>query len=237
MTEGILLREMLADPLLQKYGVIIIDEAHERNILTDTVLGLLKKIIKKRDSLKVIISSATIDAEFFKKFFTLKDQPNSAIILSVEGKMYPVESFYMSEPCADYVKQTVSTVLKIHKKEGKKVGDILAFLTGQEEVLDAVQLLREHTQEWANNDLQVLPMYGTLPNVDQLKVFFAAPRGTRKAIIATNIAETSVTIPGVSHVIDCGFVKMKWFDTDSNTDTLVVVPISKAQAEQRAGKR
>lgn len=236
MTEGILLREMLADPLLQKYGVIMIDEAHERNILTDTVLGLLKKIIKKRDTLKIIISSATIDAEFFKNFFTLKNQPKSAVILSVEGKMYPVETFYISEPCPDYVKQTVSTVLKIHKKERNKVGDILAFLTGQEEVLDAVQLLREHTEEWADNNLQVLPMYGTLPNADQLKVFFSAPKGTRKAIIATNIAETSVTIPGISHVIDCGFVKMKWFDSDSNTDTLVVVPISKAQAEQRAGR-
>lgn len=236
MTEGILLREMLADPLLQKYGVIMIDEAHERNILTDTMLGLLKKIIRKRDSLKVIISSATIDAEFFKKFFTIKSNPNSSIILSVEGKMYPVDQFYIREPCADYVKETVSTVLKIHQKESNKVGDILAFLTGQEEVLDAVRLLKEHTQEWSNNNLQILPMYGTLPNADQLKVFFSAPKGTRKAIIATNIAETSVTIPGIVHVIDCGFVKMKWFDTDSNTDTLVIIPISKAQAEQRAGK-
>lgn len=236
MTEGILLREMLADPLLQKYGVIMIDEAHERSMLTDTVLGLLKKIIKKRDSLKIIISSATIDAEFFKKIFTLKTKSNSAIILSVEGKMYPVECSFIREPCADYVKETVSTVLKIHEKEANKFGDILAFLTGQEEVLDAVQLLKEHTQTWTNNNLQVLPMYGTLPNADQLKVFFSAPKGTRKAIIATNIAETSVTIPGVSYVIDCGFVKMKWFDSNSNTDTLVVIPISKAQAEQRAGR-
>lgn len=236
MTEGILLREMLADPLLQKYGIIMIDEAHERSLLTDTVLGLLKKIMKKRESLKVIISSATIDAEFFKKFFTIKSKSNSAVVLSVEGKMYPVDCFYIKEPCADYVKETVATVLKIHEKEAKKVGDILAFLTGQEEVLDAVQLLKEHTQTWTNNNLLILPMYGTLPNADQLKVFFSAPKGTRKAIIATNIAETSVTIPGVSYVIDSGFVKMKWFDANSNTDSLVVIPISKAQAEQRAGR-
>lgn len=236
MTEGILLREMLADPLLQKYGVIMIDEAHERSQLTDTVLGLLKKILKKRDSLKIIISSATIDAEFFQKFFTMKTNTNSAVILSVEGKMYPVDSFFMQEPCPDYVKETVATVLKIHEKEANRVGDILAFLTGQEEVLDAVQLLKEHTQQWTNNNLQILPMYGTLPNADQLKVFYSAPKGTRKAIIATNIAETSVTIPGVSYVIDCGFVKMKWFDSNSNTDSLVVIPISKAQAEQRAGR-
>lgn len=240
MTEGILLREMLADPLLQKYGVIIIDEAHERNILTDTVLGLLKKIMKKRESLKIIISSATIDAEFFHKYFNVKKaddtKKNSSVILSVEGRMYPVDHFYIREPCPDYVKETVNTILKIHEKEANKVGDILAFLTGQEEVLDAVNLLKEHTQQWSNNNLQVLPMYGTLPNADQLKVFFSAPKGTRKAIIATNIAETSVTIPGIVYVIDCGFVKMKWFDSNSNTDTLVVVPVSKAQAEQRAGR-
>lgn len=155
----------------------MIDEAHERSLLTDTVLGLLKKIIKKRDSLKIIISSATIDAEFFRKFFTLKSNTNSAVILSVEGKMYPVDCFFTKEPCADYVKETVATVLKIHEKEANKVGDILAFVTGQEEVLDAVQLLKEHTQEWTNNNLQVLPMYGTLPNADQLKVFFSAPKG------------------------------------------------------------
>lgn len=236
MTEGILLREMLADPLLQKYGVIIIDEAHERNILTDTVLGLLKKILKKRSSLKVIISSATIDAEFFRDYFNLTKTEKSSIILTVEGRMFPVDYHYMHSPCPDYVKETVETILKIHRKDGKKPGDILAFLTGQEEVLEAVQLLREHIAEWNDIDLQVLPMYGTLPNADQLKVFFSAPKGTRKAVIATNIAETSVTIPGIVHVIDCGFVKMKWFDSNSNTDSLIVVPVSKAQAEQRAGR-
>lgn len=239
MTEGILLQEMLADPLLQKYGVIMIDEAHERNILTDTVMGLLKKIMKKRTALKVIISSATIDAEFFRNYFNEKTGntgTDSAVILSVEGRMYPVDYFYIGQPCPDYVSETVNTILKIHKKEGNAAGDILAFLTGQEEVLEAVQLLREHIAQWANADLQALPMYGTLPNADQLKVFFSAPKGTRKAIIATNIAETSITIPGIVYVVDCGFVKMKWFDSNSNTDSLVVVPVSKAQAEQRAGR-
>lgn len=237
MTEGILLREMLADPLLQKYSIIIIDEAHERNILTDILLGLLKKILKKRPALKVIISSATIDAEFFRDYFNFKKHSKeSAIILSVEGRMYPVDYYYLSAPCPDYVKETVSTILKVHKNDGKKNGDILAFLTGQEEVLDVVQLLREHIAEWKNDDLQVLPMYGTLPNADQLKVFFSAPKGTRKAIISTNIAETSVTIPGIVYVIDCGFVKMKWFDSNSNMDSLIVVPTSKAQAAQRAGR-
>lgn len=195
--------------------------------------------------MKLIISSATIDAEFFRDYFNTKKSKkadakapvkDTATILSVEGRMYPVSHYYLDEPCPDYVKETVNTIIKIHKKEAVASGDILAFLTGQEEVLEAVQLLREHVQQWSKDDLQVLPMYGTLPNNDQLKVFFSAPRGTRKVIIATNIAETSVTIPGVVYVVDCGFVKIKWFDAESNMDSLMVVPVSKAQAEQRAGR-
>lgn len=200
---------------------------------------------QKRSALKLIISSATIDAELFRDYFNTKKtkkgavDPNakdSATILSVEGRMYPVTHFFVDTPCPDYVKETVNTIVKIHKKEQPSSGDILAFLTGQEEVLEAVQLLKEHIQQWSKDDLHVLPMYGTLPNNDQLKVFFSAPKGRRKAIIATNIAETSVTIPGIVYVIDSGFVKIKWFDAESNMDSLMVVPISKAQAEQRAGR-
>lgn len=151
--------------------------------------------------------------------------------------MYPVTFHYLKESCPDYVKETVDTILKIHKYE--RTGDILAFLTGQEEVIETVNLLKEHTAQWTDDNqqkLQILPMYGTLTNGDQLKVFFTAPKGIRKVVIATNIAETSVTIPGIIYVIDCGFVKMKWFDPESNTDSLVIVPISKAAAEQRAGR-
>lgn len=126
--------------------------------------------------------------------------------------MFPADVFNMQHPCPDYVKGTLSTIMKIHEKE--KPGDILAFLTGQEEVMDVVDLLREHIQDRPKDDLQ----------------------GTRKAIIATNIAETSITIPGVVYVIDSGFTKLKWFDAESNTDSLIVVPISKAAAEQRAGR-
>lgn len=247
MTEGILLREMLADPLLQQYAVIIIDEAHERNMFTDVVMGLLKKIIRKRPALKLIITSATIDAEFFQRFYNLRstttaakdtkmDAKDTACILSVEGRRHPVSVHHAQRPCADYVKETVQTIMKIHR--GDRAGDILAFLTGQEEVADAVALLREHIEAavGGKDDLLVLPMYGTLTNADQLRVFFAAPKGVRKAIIATNIAETSVTIPDIVYVVDCGFVKTKWFDADSRTDSLVVVPISRAAAEQRAGR-
>lgn len=143
--------------------------------------------------------------------------------------------------------------MKIHRNEQR--GDVLAFLTGQEEVLKAFDLLREHNDASGKDDMMILPMYGTLSNTDQLKVFFGAPKGTRKIILATNIAETSVTIPGIVYgesrilisnsrlqrmisfsVIDCGFVKLNWYSADSTTNSLVVVPTSKAAAEQRAGR-
>ncbi|XP_037929439.1 probable ATP-dependent RNA helicase DHX35 [Teleopsis dalmanni] len=237
MTEGILLRELLADPLLMQYSVIIVDEAHERNLLTDTVLGLLKKIARKRESLKIIISSATIDAEFFREFFDIKRKKSSkpsSIVLTVEGRMHPVKIHYINKPCPDYVRDTVETVWKIHKKEA--AGDILAFLTGQEEVLEALDLLNEYKNSDNSEDIQILPMYGGLPSRDQLKVFFTLAKGVRKVVLATNIAETSITIPGIVYVIDCGFVKVKWYNPESSSDSLVVVPVSKATAVQRAGR-
>ncbi|XP_058457965.1 probable ATP-dependent RNA helicase DHX35 [Malaya genurostris] len=237
MTEGILLREMLADPLLTQYSVIMIDEAHERSVLTDTVMGLLKKIARRRDALKIIISSATVDAELFQEFFNLKKRKNekdTSIILTVEGRMFPYEVFYLQEPCPDYIKATVETVMKIHRNEPS--GDVLSFLTGQEEVLKALDLLREHKEASGKDDMMILPMYGTLSNSDQLKVFFNVPKGVRKIILATNIAETSITIPGIVYVIDCGFVKLNWYSAESTTNSLVVVSTSKAAAEQRAGR-
>jgi len=243
MTEGILLREMLADPLLSSYGVVMIDEVHERNVLTDCVLGLLKKIAKKRPALKIIIASATLDAEQLRDFFnfkpkepTQKTEAGSATILTVQGRMWHNEMHYLREPCADYVRATVDTILKIHQKE--KTGDILAFLTGQDEVLTAMATLRDHmeTLNIGEDELKVLPMHGALTHHDQLRVFFRVPGKTRKVIIATNIAETSVTIPGNVYVIDCGFIKLKWFHADSQTESLVVVPASKATCKQRAGR-
>ncbi|KAL7740269.1 hypothetical protein ACLKA6_014530 [Drosophila palustris] len=220
LTEGILLRELLADPLLTQYGVIIVDEAHERNMLTDMVLGLLKKILRKRSNLKLIISSATIDASFFSEFFSWPGggaaNNEVSVKLSIEGRMHAVNHFYLNEPCADYVRETVETVWKLHQKEPP--GDILAFLTGQEEVLEALDLLRDMTSN------------------DQLAVFFTPPKGVRKVVLATNIAETSITIPGIVYVIDCGYVKVKWYNPATCSDSLVVVPVSKASAIQRAGR-
>jgi ATP-dependent RNA helicase DDX35 len=187
--------------------------------------------------LKIIISSATVDAELFRDFFNFnqkKDGKDTAIILTVEGRMYSNEIFYREEPCPNYVQATVDTVMKIHLKE--KSGDILAFLTGQEEVREAINLLKDLQDGRDADDLVILPFYGTLTNHDQLKVFFHTPKGKRKVIFATNIAETSVTIDGIVFVIDCGFVKVKWFSPESSLDSLIVLPISRAAAEQRAGR-
>lgn len=239
MTEGILMREMLANPLLTNYSVIMIDEAHERSVLTDCVLGLLKKIAKRRPNLKIIISSATMDAELFKDFFEFKSKTNpkeTAKILTVEGRMYDTQIFYLEKPCPDYVRETVDTIMKIHQNEGN--GDILAFLTGQEEVHQAINMLNDfmETAGIDSESLKVLPMHGSLTHHDQLKVFFHVPRGTRKVIIATNIAETSLTIPNIVYVIDCGFIKMKWYMAEHQMDMLVVVPASQACCRQRAGR-
>lgn len=239
MTEGILLREMMADPLLRSYSVIMLDEVHERTLYTDIAMGLLKKILRKRKNLKLIVASATVDAEQLYRFFNQnsgKDKSqDTTVIMSVEGRLYPVDIHYVKEPVPDYVKATVETVIKIHLHE--PMGDILAFLTGQDEVDRAVGLLKEQVIENKDNvKLLVLPMYGSLPNSEQLKVFRPTPRGLRKVVIATNIAETSITIFGIVYVIDCGFVKLCWFNPEAHIDSLVIVPVSQASADQRAGR-
>jgi ATP-dependent RNA helicase DDX35 len=239
MTEGIIMREIFANPLLSEYSVIIIDEAHERNLITDCILGLLKKIAKKRENLKIIISSATMDAKLFRDFFNFRSNSNTkdtSVILSVEGRMYDNDVFYLNDPCADYVQATVDTIMKIHHKE--PAGDILAFLTGQEEITRAIRTLREHMEltNVSEEELKIMPMHGSLTHHDQLKVFFHASRNTRKVIIATNIAETSVTIPGIVYVIDCGFIKLNWYMADLQINMLVITPTSQACCRQRAGR-
>ncbi|EEB11960.1 ATP-dependent RNA helicase, putative [Pediculus humanus corporis] len=225
MTEGILIREIMSDPLLKNYSVIILDEVHERTLFTDIIMGLMKKILRKNKSLRLIVSSATVDADelqFFFNFNKTKNKENdTSVILSVPGSSYSVDIFYLEEPIPDYVQGVVDTVLKIHDREFR--GDILAFLTGQEEIERAMCL-------------HVLPMHGSLPYGDQLKVFRPAKQYQRKVIISTNIAETSVTIPGIVYVIDSGFVKIRWFKPETGIDSLSIVPISQASANQRAGR-
>lgn len=239
MTEGVLIREMLANPLLSEYSVIMIDEAHERNLITDCVLGLVKKIAKKRDNLKIVISSATMDCELFFHFFNFRSKArpkDTSVILSVEGRMYENQIFFLDEPCPDYVTKTVDTIIKIHQKEPH--GDILAFLTGQEEISTAKRMLSDHMESigLSDEELKILPMHGSLTHHDQLRVFFHTPRGQRKVILATNIAETSVTIPGIVYVIDCGFIKMNWYLADLQVNMLVVSPASQACCRQRTGR-
>ncbi|XP_077283685.1 putative ATP-dependent RNA helicase DHX35 [Arctopsyche grandis] len=257
VTEGILLREMFSDPLLTQYSCIVLDEVHERSQLTDIIMGLVKKIMRKRKNLKVVVSSATMDAEFLRDFFNLhkrkKIDPSSnenatstSAILSVQGRTHPVDIFYAKDPVPDYIKATIDVVIKIHENE--PFGDILAFLTGQDEVVSAVKILRDYAEENNNKlnkltssksvkvELAILPMYGSLPHYEQLKVFQIAGKNCRKVVIATNIAETSITIPGINYVIDCGFHKVRYFDSSVFFDNLVVCPISKANAIQRTGR-
>ncbi|XP_064990540.1 probable pre-mRNA-splicing factor ATP-dependent RNA helicase DEAH9 isoform X3 [Musa acuminata AAA Group] len=247
LTDGVLIREMMDDPLLTKYSVIMVDEAHERSMSTDMLLGLLKKIQRRRPELRIIISSATIEAKSMSTFFKArkKDLRHAAedsvpshlpAVLSVEGKGYTVEIHYVEEPVPDYLQAAVGTVLSINDKE--PAGDILVFLTGQDDIDAAVKLLREDTQDdrRRTSGLLVLPLYSGLSRVDQDLVFAPTPKGKRKVVISTNIAETSLTLEGVVYVVDSGFSKQRFYNPISDIESLVVTPISKASARQRAGR-
>uniref|UniRef100_A0A8D1EJI0 RNA helicase n=1 Tax=Sus scrofa TaxID=9823 RepID=A0A8D1EJI0_PIG len=221
---------------------IMLDEAHERTLYTDIAIGLLKKIQKKRGDLRLIVASATLDAEKFRDFFNQNDTSDptrdTCVILTVEGRTFPVDIFYLQSPVPDYIKSTVETVMKIHQTEGD--GDILAFLTGQEEVETVVSMLIEQARALGRTGmkrhLRVLPMYAGLPSFEQMKVFERVSRSVRKVIVATNVAETSITISGIVYVIDCGFVKLRAYNPRTAIECLVVVPVSQASANQRAGR-
>lgn len=240
LTDGLLLREMMSDPLLSKYSVVMLDEAHERNLYTDIAIGLLKKIQKKRPELRIIVASATLDAErvfeFFNRNQTTDRSKDTVAALSVEGRTFPVEIFYALDPLPDYIKATVETVMKIHRSEGS--GDVLAFLTGMEEVDNVVRLLIDEAKSLPKDAMRmrILPMYGSLPGSEQLKIFERTPKHTRKVVVATNIAEASITINGIVYVVDCGFVKLCAYNPKCGINSLVVVPVSQASAEQRAGR-
>lgn len=231
MTDGMLLREILTEPDLSSYSCMVIDEAHERTLHSDILFGLVKDIVRFRKDLKLIISSATMDAEKFSKYF------DDASIFMIPGRMFPVDIYYTKSPEADYVDAAVVTVLQIHVSQPLD-GDVLVFLTGQEEIETAAEILKQRTRNLGPRikELVICPVYANLPSEQQAKIFEKAPKGARKVVLATNIAETSLTINGICYVIDTGFNKQKSFNARTGMESLVVTPVSQAASNQRAGR-
>ena len=230
MTDGMLLREFLGEPDLSSYKVMIIDEAHERTLHTDILFGLIKDIARFRPDLKLLISSATLDAEKFSEFF------DNAPIFRIPGRRFPVNIYYTKAPEADYIDAVVVTTLQIHVTQ--PLGDILVFLTGQEEIETAQEILIERSRKFGSKiaELLIVPIYANLPSDLQAKVFEPTPPGARKVVLATNIAETSLTIDNIIYVIDPGFSKQNSYNARTGMESLIVTPVSKASANQRAGR-
>ncbi|GJN14319.1 hypothetical protein PR202_gb01129 [Eleusine coracana subsp. coracana] len=202
MTDGMLLREFLGEPDLASYGVVVVDEAHERSVSTDVLLGLVKDVARFRPDLKVLVSSATLNAERFSDFF------DGAPVFRIPGRRYRVDIHYTVAPEADYVDAAVATVLQLHVTEPRP-GDILVFLTGQEEIETVEEILRRRTRGLGTKiaELLICPIYANLPTELQAKIFEPTPPGARKVVLASNLAETSLTIDGIAYVVDPGFCK------------------------------
>lgn len=235
MTDGILLQEMKLDPYLSKYSVVMVDEAHERSLNIDFVLGLLKRVLAERKDFKVIVSSATMNAEAFSEYF------GGCPIVTIDTITYPVAMVY--DPPATEITTTTETgceaiLQKIESTiervlDNKESGDILVFLPGEKIIKDCVMRL---TYSHLHSKIHLVPLYGRLPKEEQEKVFDNAPFGKKKVVISTNIAETSVTINGITTVIDTGLAKLNFYNPRTFTSSLNEVCVSKASCNQRRGR-
>jgi pre-mRNA-splicing factor ATP-dependent RNA helicase DHX16 len=230
MTDGMLLREFLTEPDLGGYAALMIDEAHERTLHTDILFGLVKDIARFRPDLKLLISSATMDAQKFSKYF------DDAPIFNIPGRRYPVDVHYTPQPEANYLAAAVTTIFQIHLSQ--PAGDILVFLTGQDEIEAAQQNLEDTARKLGSRapELIICPIYANLPTDLQAKIFEPTPPKARKVVLATNIAETSLTIDGIVYVIDPGLVKENVYNPRTGMESLVVTPCSRASANQRMGR-
>uniref|UniRef100_A0A8C3G941 Pre-mRNA-splicing factor ATP-dependent RNA helicase PRP16 n=1 Tax=Cyclopterus lumpus TaxID=8103 RepID=A0A8C3G941_CYCLU len=229
MTDGILLRESLRESDLDHYSAVIMDEAHERSLNTDVLFGLLREVVSRRTDLKLIVTSATMDSDKFAAFF------GNVPIFHIPGRTFPVDILFSKTPQEDYVEAAVKQALQIHLSG--LIGDILIFMPGQEDIEVTSDQIVERLEDLENAPaLAVLPIYSQLPSDLQAKIFQKAPDGVRKCIVATNIAETSLTVDGIMFVVDAGYCKLKVFNPRIGMDALQVYPISQANANQRSGR-